>query len=265
VVLANVEALADADLKRLSTFVERGGGLLVFTGDRVRPEGAARLAAAGLGVGQVLERVTATELPWRLERWEASHPIFKPFADPEHGDLRRPAFTAITPIKPANEARVLAWFRGGAPALLERSKGRGKVIWFTSACDRAWGDWPRGRMYVPMIHQIVAYACGLADGGRIRQEITSIDRKPGIIESDGLVHVVNPDPSESETGRCTPSEFADRFGFKLPVPAGPDEASQSAPASVDDRLRSDEIWPSLALILLGLLLSESFLANRTAA
>ena len=194
------------------------------------------------------------------------HPVFKPFADPEHGDLRRPAFTAITPIKPDNDARVLAWFRGGEPALLERTKGRGKVLWFTSACDRAWGDWPRGRMYLPMVHQMVAYVCrpgrGRPDspGGR-----RCDDRKPGVVESDGLVHVVNADPLESETARCTPKEFADHFGFQLPVPAAPDAAQQVSPGSADDRLRSDEIWPWLALTLLGLLLMENFLANRTAA
>ena len=160
---------------------------------------------------------------------------------------------------------MLAWFRGGEPALLERTKGRGKVLWFTSACDRAWGDWPRGRMYLPMLHQMVAYVSGLAEGGRIRQEIAGDERKPGIIESDGLVHVVNADPLESETARCTPKEFADRFGFRLPVPAAPDVARQSTPRLADDRLRSDEIWPWLALTLVGLLLVENFLANRTAA
>ena len=156
------------------------------------------------------------------------HPVFKPFADPEHGDLRRPAFTAITRIKPDHDARVLAWFRGGEPALLERTKGRGKVLWFTSACDRAWGDWPRGRMYLPMIHQMVAYVSGLAEGGRIRQEIAGDERKPGVVESDGLVHVVNADPLESETARCTPKEFADRFGFHLPVPAAPNVVARGS-------------------------------------
>ena len=218
--------------------------------------------------GEVLgNRGTPRELPGapRSRRGHTTPSIFKPFAVPEHGDLRRPAFTAITPIKPDKDARVLASFRGGAPALLERTKGRGKVLWFTSACDRAWGDWPRGRMYVPMLHQMLAYGCGLTDGGRVRQQVAGLDRKPGATEVDGLVHIVNADPSESETARCTPRDFADRFGFKLPVPSAPDVARQSIPGRVDDRLRSDEIWPWLALTLFGLLLTESFLANRTAA
>ena len=265
VVLANVASYSAADARRLAEFVERGGGLLVMTGDRVGPEGARVLEAAGLGVGAVVGPASATELPWRLERWEARHPVFKPFADPEHGDLRRPRFTAITRITPDPEAQVLASFRGGEPALLERTKGQGKVLWFTSACDRAWGDWPRGRMYVPMLHQMLSYVTGLAEGGRIRQEIAGDERKLGITVTDGLVHIVNIDPYESNTARCTPKEFADRFGFQLPAPAEPDVARHAAPGRADDRLRSNEIWPWLALTLLGVLLVENFLANRTAA
>lgn len=265
VVLANVEDLSGSDAKRLAEFVERGGGLLVFTGDRVEAGALKALDAAGLSVGEVLGPAIATDMPWRLERWENQHPVFQPFADPEHGDLRRPAFTAITRLKPNRFARVLASFRNGEPAVLERAKGRGRVLWFTSACDRAWGDWPRGRMYVPMVHQMVAYVAGLSGGGRIKNVVASDDKKPGVVDSDGKVEVVNADPLESQTARCTPKEFADRFGFKLPAPVLEAPLAQGQPRIDDDRLRSNEIWPWLALTLVGLLLVESFLANRTAA
>jgi hypothetical protein len=271
VVLANVGDLLTNDARRLAGFVERGGGLLVFTGDRV-PAGAARaLEEAGLGVGEILGPASAADLPWRLERWDARHPVFQPFADPEHGDLRRPAFSTITRIKPGPDVRVLAWFRGGEPAVLERIKGRGKVLWFTSACDRSWSDWPRSRLYVPVTHQMLAYVANLTEGGRIRVETAGDGREPGIIETDDLVHVVNPDPNESDMARCTPEEFAASFGFRLP----PRESESQSPATsgatgrahapLDGRLRSDELWPWIALTLIGLLLVESFLANRTAA
>jgi hypothetical protein len=265
VVLANVEDMGASDARRLAAFVERGGGLVVFTGDRIRPGSTRALEDAGLGAGEVVGPAAATEMPWRLERWETQHPVFQPFADPEHGDLRRPAFTTITRIKPDQGVRVLAAFHGGEPALLERTRGRGKVLWFTSACDRAWGDWPRGRMYLPMIHQMIAYVSGLADGGSIRQAVAGDERKPGLVDSDGVVEVVNPDPLESQTARSTPKEFADRFGFQLPISAPPTLARPGSSGIGDDRLRSNEIWPWLALTVVGLLLLEHFLANRTAA
>ena len=79
--------------------------------------------------------------------------------------------------------------------------------------------------------------------------------------------MINPDPAESETAHCTPAEFAARYGFKLPeagaAPPGP--ALAVASKSGDDRLRNDEIWPWIALTLIGVLMFEQFLANRTAA
>jgi hypothetical protein len=265
VVMANVDGPSAADARRLADFVERGGGLMVFTGERIRPGSTRALDSAGLGAGEVSGPLIAADMPWRLERWESQHPVFRPFAVPEHGDLRRPAFTAITRIRPAEGVRVLAWFRGGEPALLERVKGRGKVLWFTTAANRAWGDWPRGRMYLPMIHQMVGYVSGLADGGGIKQHSAGDSRIPGVVASDGVVQVTNLDPLESQTARCTPQEFADHFGFMLPVRSAETLVQERSNETGDDRLRSNEIWPWLALTLVGLLMLENFLANRTAA
>jgi hypothetical protein len=269
VVLANVGALGTSDANQLERLVARGGGLLVFTGDRVDAAAVRPLAALGLDVGTVegTASVAAAETSWRLERWEANHPLFRPFADPEHGDLRRPAFTAITRIAPDPAAKVLAWFRAGIPAVLERPHGRGNVLWFASACDRDWGDWPRGRMYLPMVHQMIAEAAGLAEGGRVRQEQADDAMDAGIAEAEaaGICRVINVDPFESETARCTPREFADHFGFPLGVPDSAASAGRVGHAPPDNRLRDDEIWPGLALALIGVLLIENFLANRTAA
>jgi hypothetical protein len=116
-----------------------------------------------------------------------------------------------------------------------------------------------------MIHQMIAYVSDLAEGDRIHQAVASDDRTPGVAESDGVTQVVNTDPLESQTTRCTPKEFADHFGFQLPLPALPTLVEPSQRGIGDDRSRSSEIWPWLALTLVGLLCMENFLANRTAA
>ena len=173
-------------------------------------------------------------------------PDLRPFADPEHGDLRRPAFTAITRIKPDPEARVLAWFRGGEPALLERTQGTGKVLWFASACDRAWGDWPRGRMYLPMVHQMLAYVSGLAEGGRIRQEIADGRAEAG----RGRVRRTRPcrqrRPVRVGDRALHAQEFADRFGFRLPSRQRHDSrrrARAGRPTIACGATRSGPGWP----------------------
>ena len=88
VVLANVADLPTADAKALAGFVERGGGLIVFTGDRLTAGSSTSMIEAGLGVGKIVGPESSPERPWRLDRWEKSHPLLKPFAEPEHGDIR---------------------------------------------------------------------------------------------------------------------------------------------------------------------------------
>ena len=172
VVLANVAGLSATDSGRLARFVEAGGGLLIFAGDRAGPETFSSLALAGIPLGQIAGPRTAAELPWRLDWWEREHPVLQPFSDPQYGDLQRLAFRGFTELKPGEGTKVLARFHHGSPALAERSYGRGKVLWFASSCDRQWSDWPRSRLFVPVVHQLVGYLAGLAEGGPIRSRRT---------------------------------------------------------------------------------------------
>ncbi len=267
IVLANVENCGAADAKRLAEFVDAGGGLLVFTGDKVQAEGYRALEEVGLGVGKIGDIRTTDALPWRLDRWDVDHPVFRPFSDPQYGDLRRIAFQSHTRIEPRRDTLVLAQFRGNEPLLLQRDFGRGRVLWFTSACDRQWSDWPRSRLFVPLVHQMLSYLAGRASGDPVRYvlidqtESLDHDMVPGVFARERFHQVVNIDPRESETDRFTPGELASRFGFRLQSDAGP--ATAGIVARTD--LRSDEIWHWILLALLGVLLVENFLANRTPA
>ena len=171
----------------------------------------------------------------------------------------------------AADAKVLAEFGDDLPAVIERRVGLGSVVWFTSTCDRQWSDWPRSRLYLPLVHQLVGYQSGLLAGGKVRQFVleaksdSTETAAPGIHARDGYTLVVNGSPRESETDRCSLEEFADRFGLTLADAATPVEAAPTARAAVGDELIDSELWPLLATVLLGLVLAESLVANRTAA
>ena len=271
VVLANVGGLPAGDVRRLGEFVRQGGGLLVFCGDKVRSEDSRALQNEGLSAGEIVGTATAASLPWRLDGWDADHPIFGPFNDPQYGDLRRLAFRVHTKVKPQKDARVLARFRGGEPALLERQLGRGKVLWFVSACDRDWSDWPRSRLYLPMIHQMLGYLAGLAEGGPVRNVLLDVAQAgeagpiPGVVDRGRFHEVINADPRESELDRCTREEFAARLKLKLQDAELPPSGLDVAHVAGVAQSRPDEIWHWLMLPLMALLLCEQFLANRTTA
>ena len=271
VVLADVGELDARGAEKLGRFVQRGGGLLVFGGENVTAERTAGLAAAGLTPGQIVGVAAATDLPLRFDSWDVKHPVFAAFSDPQLGDLRRLSFSACTNVAPAADSEVLATFREGKPALIERRVGKGAVLWFTSSGDRQWSDWPRSRLYLPLVYQLIGYQTGLTAGGRVRQAVlegrveVAADAEPGVDSHEGYLLVVNTSPREAETERCTSQEFVDRFGLK----PGDDVVAEAAPApmhaAIGTEMIDSEFWPWVAVLLLGLLLLEGLVANRTAA
>ena len=272
VVLSSVGDLARRDADKILGLVERGGGLFVLCGENVTAERTKSLEAAGLTVGTIAGVQEATDLPLRLKKWDAKHPIFAAFGDPQLGDLGRLSFSAATKITPAQDATVLAEFQGRLPAVIERHVGKGSVVWFTSSCDGTWGDWTRSRLYLPLMHQFLGYQSGLLAGGRVRYEVLEgavelpAEAIPGVHENERYTQVVNASPRESETDRSTVEEFVNRFGLK---PADETQAEVAATpaeqAASGNELIDSEVWHWLALILVAGLVVEGLVANRTVA
>jgi len=76
---------------------------------------------------------------------------------------------------------------------------------------------------------------------------------------------VNTGPRESETDRCTPDDFANRFQLTLHDDDTAPLARAMGSLALTADWRDDEIWHWVVFILLGTLLAEGFVANRTAA
>lgn len=271
VVLADVGQIAARNARRLALYVVGGGRLMVFGGENVSPQTSAGLQAAGLTPGEIKGVHAATDLPLRLQTWDVKHPIFAAFSDPQLGDLRRLAFSACLDIAPADDAEVLASFRDGKPAFIERKRGKGAVLWFASSCDRQWSDWPRSRLYLPLMYQLLGYQTGLTAGGPIRAAVLEravdlpSDARPGIVPGEGCSLVVNASPREAETERCTTDEFINRFGLKQ---GGDDDLAQPAAAeraALGSEMIDSEIWPWAAALMLLALLLEGLVANCTTA
>lgn len=274
VVLADVGELDRADAMKLARFVDSGGGLLVFGGENVTGPRTAALTAAGLTAGNVGAVAHATDLPLRLGTWDAKHPVFAAFSDPQLGDLARLSFTACTQITPAAGVQVLAKFKSGQAAVVERRRGKGSIVWFASSCDHQWSDWTRSRLYLPLMYQLLGHQTGYLAGGPVRSSVLEgavelpADAQPGVLPREGYSLVVNTSPRESEVEHCSADDFVNRFGLKLASQTAAAAAPAAAPAmqaSLGTELIDSEFWPWIALALLGSLLVEGLVANRTAA
>ncbi len=270
VVMANVGELARDEANRLRRFVHGGGGLIVFTGENVTATSSEVLAEVGLTPGKIIGFHESDDLPWRLTSWDQDHSIFQAFNDPQHGDLRRLAFRGYTAVTPADDARILAEFHGGIPLVVERRVGAGSVIWFLSTCDPEWGDWSRSRLFLPLVHQMLGYLTGLNEGGPVREVLIDstntemAEQTPGVYEQNGFWQVVNTNPRESETDRCSLDDFVKRFELNLdPSHMSPAHSATMVPTSL--QVRKNEVWHWVLFALVAFVCLEFFVANRAAA
>lgn len=154
VVVADAGALGANDQTRLRDYVESGGALLIALGPRsaslteVPITGQQFQAAAGIGRRDVSEYVSIGAI-------DASHPALRGV-----DTLRAAKFFRNTAIAPAAEDRLLIGLEGGAPLLLERELGSGRVLVFTSSLDKEWNDLPIQPVFVPFIAGIADHLLG---------------------------------------------------------------------------------------------------------
>ena len=152
-----------ATARLLAAHVRSGGGLLVVLGDasaaRAWPGDAAQLLPAA--IGDVVDR--SPQGGTRLAAVDRTHPVFAPFNAPRSGDLAAARVLRYRALDPAADASVLARFADGAPALVERAVGRGRVVVWASTLDNFWSDLAVQPVFVPLVHQMTRHAAGYRD------------------------------------------------------------------------------------------------------
>ena len=74
---------------------------------------------------------------------EYGHPVFEPFRAPRSGDFSAARFYGYRAVTLQPGASVLARFDDGAPALIERRAGAGRVLVWASSLDLQWNDLAR--------------------------------------------------------------------------------------------------------------------------
>ena len=138
----------------LKRFVERGGGLLIVSGDRTTwPASEAELLPGKLGAPVNRRSGRSGSLGYL----DYSHPVFEVFKAPRSGDFSAVHFFQYRALDPAPADRVLARYDDGAVAAAERKVGAGRVILWTSTLDDSWTDAAVKPIFLPLVHQLVRY------------------------------------------------------------------------------------------------------------
>ena len=153
VVVLNDVPVQTALARRLARYVEGGGGLLVAAGQRASwPSDVEALPAS---IGAPVDRTRGPAA--RVTGLELGHAVFEAFRAPRSGDFSSTRIYGYRQVAAVADAQVLARFDGGAPAVLEKRLGAGRVLLWSSSLDQSWTDLPMKPVFLPFVHRAATY------------------------------------------------------------------------------------------------------------
>lgn len=268
--LCNIDRLDDAALEALEKYVQQGGGLAFFVGERTRAEFCnQRLYRDGKG-WLPLPLVGSTPLVVdRLERSPdvtvTNHPLFRIFAGERNTFLtsviiERYFKTQRDWSPPAQSSvRVLARLRNGDPLIVEQTYGKGRVVAVLTTAAPQWNNWGRNPSFVVLALELQAYLgtppepeellvgaplvlAGL-EAGRYQPRVRVLPPGGGP-ESAIAVDAARPSSQGTQPGSsAVPSPAASRQGMNAADPgagrapsAGADHAPPGAPPAAANAL-----------------------------
>lgn len=164
IILANVEKLHGRFFNDLDKFVKDGGGLLLFAGPECDVDWYNReLYRKGDGLlpaaikGQARAEIVSS--PARILTQRLTHPAVLYFNDARGGRLQDAEFRHWFDFGPVNSEttqRILSLDRS-APLLLEKKRGRGRVIAAATTANAEWSNLPLQPFFVPLMQRLTTY------------------------------------------------------------------------------------------------------------
>src|SRR5262245_11442580 len=158
VIILNDAPVNQALAAGLIKFVEGGGGLVISAGPHTEPAAfnqvfqnfaPAKLEeAVRLTGGRGADYVVMSEI-------KTDHPIFEVFK--RSGRLATAHVFGYVRATPAEGSGVIARFEDSSPALIEATRGGGKLLLFTTTLDASWNDLPLTPIYLPLVRQMARY------------------------------------------------------------------------------------------------------------
>lgn len=158
----------------LADFVRGGGALVLAVGDNTSAEAWNRalpdLLPARLGRVRDLVSLDADQgVPLAVPGLDQS--LFEAFTSGSRAAFSRVRARRIFSVESyaeTPEVRTLLRFENGAPALIERVVGNGRVLLLTSTVDLGWGNFPLQSVYAPFWQRLLGWLGGELGGGAER-------------------------------------------------------------------------------------------------
>ncbi|MFG0296583.1 MAG: BatA domain-containing protein, partial [Maioricimonas sp. JB045] len=256
------DAPAVDQVEALRSYMQQGGTVLFVA--RTAEQAASMYELAGTSPVPVTEADVADYV--MLTEIDFGHSVLAPFGDPRYSDFTKLHFWKhrILDLQPFEEARVLARFETGEPAIVEIPMDRGRMFVFASGWhpeDSQLAVWSK---FVPLMNLLLEYGSGRSDV--VRQAVVG---EPILLDelspARPLTHVRTPDGTVTSlpegTTRFTSSDRPGIYRFQADADASA-ERSIAVPVNLSPAESRTAPIPQEALDGAGVALSEESRPER---
>lgn len=179
IVLSNPENLSTAQASQLSSFVNSGGGLIVFPGSHGQTNAFNSFAKtsklppiAGIDVAVTQTTNNDNNSFVEFETVEFRHPVFQGMFEeqqltkssqrpgagrPVQRSVESPHVGTSVRYSPTAHSTSIITLSNGSPFLLDQQLGSGHALLFSVAAHLEWSDFPLKGLFVPLLHRSVSY------------------------------------------------------------------------------------------------------------
>lgn len=273
-VLMDVALISTRRAEEIHSFVEEGGGLLIFVGDKTQPamlnqrlwKNGSGVLPAGLRTAEGEDMFM--ELPFQITRPDLEHPALQYFSDPAVA----PWLTDATPIyryfrlemgaeDPA--IRVLASIdrpKAGLPApeplIVEKTTGKGRcVLIATAGGDENWGGMQALPTYLLLVRELSYFLTrreqrheNLAVGQSYERILKSFVREVVVSHDGEQLSVIKPLALEGDRGYELKTSSMDKAGiYRLDLQRRSGEESEG-PNPIHVAVNVDPVEADLARV-----------------
>ena len=223
------------------------------------------------------------------------HPLFAPFADPRYSDFTKIHFWKYRRIDPAAlpQARVLAKFDSGEPAVVEVPVGKGRVVLLAAGWQPAESQLALSSKFVPLLYTlletsgaapppVVQYQVGeqlplaalqtgnpqnLALRAPDGSQVSLSQAQPLLLTMPGIYSITSEQPGKISkfAVNLDPTEELARLG--VPLARGASEVAMETRRKLalqDEQMESrQKLWRWIIVAAVVILLLETWLAGLT--
>lgn len=164
VMLVNVPRFSASDVSRLQTFIQAGGGVFIFAGDRSDIPNYNTTLLSALRFGSIAQSdyaKNASSPDAEFTTVEKAHPLFSGVFKGDNADSKRliesPRFLKALPLQRSGmAAQALIELPDGA-FLAESKLGNGKALYCAAPPITGWSNFPVTGIFAPIIFRAVSY------------------------------------------------------------------------------------------------------------